>query len=193
LSFDLDATLRTLKPQRRTPCPPRRSDAELPWAQHEPFVGRPLLLDTTVYIDVLHGVSPPEVDRLLQLRTCNHSAVCLAELTHAFGRLDPEHRDTQSALQQIRRTVTKDIPAHRLQAPGNDVWGAAGIVAGWVLRLRKLPRNRGHERRLLNDALLHLQARKMGCTVLTRNIEDFDILNRLVPGGRVIFYRKAAA
>jgi len=32
--------------------------------------------------------APPEVDRLLQLRTCNHSAVSLAELTRNIGDFD---------------------------------------------------------------------------------------------------------
>ena len=59
--------------------------------------GPPLLLDTAVYIDVLQGRSPPEVDELVRLRTCQHSAVCLAELTHAFGRLDPRHPGTAAA------------------------------------------------------------------------------------------------
>jgi predicted nucleic acid-binding protein len=193
LSFDLDAALRRLKPQRRTTCPPLQSDDRLPWAKDAPSIAGPLLLDTTVYIDLLHGVTPPEVDRLLQLRTCHHSAIPLAELTHAFGRLNPAHPDTKSALKQIRATITKDIPAHRLHAPGNEVWGAAGILAGLVFRLRRLPKNRGHERQLLNDALLYLQARKLGCAVLTGNVEDFDILNKLVPSGQVLFYRKQIA
>jgi hypothetical protein len=192
LSFDLDATLRQLKPQQRTACPRPRPDEQLPWAKDAPPIAGPLLLDTTVYLDVLHGTSPPEVDRLLQLRTCNHSAVSLAELTHAFGRLDPGHPDTKTTLRELRETITEDIPPHRLQAPENDTWGAAGILAGLAFRLRGLPKNQGHERKFLHDALLYLQARKLGCAVLTRNIGDFDLLNQLVSSGQILLYRQAS-
>ena len=151
------------------------------------------MLDTTVYIDLLQGTTPSEVDRLLRLRTCNHSAVSLAELTHAFGRLDPAHPETKATLRELRETITEDIPPHRLQAPENDIWGAAGILAGLAFRLRRLPKNQGHERKILHDALLYLQARKLGCTVLTRNIGDFDLLNQLVPSGQILLYRQDSA
>jgi predicted nucleic acid-binding protein len=152
-----------------------------------------LLLDTTVYIDLLQAATPPEVDRLLQLRTCNHSAVSLAELTHAFGRLDPTHPETKTALRELRGTITEDIPPHRLQAPANDTWGAAGMLAGLIFRLRGLPKNQGHERKYLNDALIYLHARKLGSAVLTRNIGDFDLLNQLVPSGQILLYRQSSA
>ncbi len=154
------------------------------------MIGGPLLLDTTVYIDLLHGVTPRDVDSLLELRTCNHSAVSLAELTHAFGRLDPADPDTKSALKQIHGVIARDIPPRRLHAPESDTWGAAGILAGMAFRLRKLPKKQGYERALLNDALLYLQARKLGCAVLTRNVVDFDVLNQLIPGGQILFYRR---
>ncbi len=190
MSFDLDAALRWIKPQRWVACPPLRSKDQLFWARDAPLIGGPLLLDTTVYIDLLHGVTPRDVDELLEFRICNHSAVSLAELTHAFGRLDPTHPDTKSALKQIHGVITLDISPRRLHAPESDVWGAAGILAGMAFRLRRLPKNQGHERRLLNDALLYLQARKLGWAVLTRNIDDFDILNQLIPDGQILLYRR---
>jgi len=193
LSFDLDVALRQLKPQQRMACPPPRPEKHLPWAKDAPAIASPLLLDTTVYIDLLQGATPPEVDRLLQLRTCNHSAVSLTELTHAFGRLNPTHPDTKTALRELRETIKEDIPPHRLHAPENDTWRAAGILSGLAFRLRKLPKNQGHERQFLHDALLYLQARKLGCAVLTRNISDFDLLNQLLPGGQILLYRQAAS
>ena len=48
-----------------------------------------------------------------------------------------------------------------------------------------------HAQAQANDALIYLQARKLGCTVLTGNLKDFDCLNQLVPEGRVLLYRKA--
>jgi hypothetical protein len=187
LSFDLDEAIRTTRPQRPSFRLARRPDDELRWASEEPPIGVPLLLDTAVYLDVLHGRTPIEVDNLLRFRICNHSAVCLGELTHAFGRLDPGHRETKSALKVVR-DVIENVPAHRLHAPDSDIWGTAGMVAGALFRLSALPAGQGHERKFLNDALLFLQARKLGCAVLTRNIRDFDFLTQLMANDRIIFY-----
>ncbi len=89
---------------------------ELAWASDEPLIGGALILDTSVYLDVLQARTPDAVDELLTYRVCYHSAVCLAELTHVFGRLDPAHHSTSGVLQTVR-DVIEDIPRHRLQAP----------------------------------------------------------------------------
>ena len=89
--FDLRRSLRRIKPHRFTRPLPRRPKAALSYVPAAPEPGRDLVLDTCVYIDVLQGNTPPEVDALLRLRTSNHLAVCVAELTHGFGRLDPRH------------------------------------------------------------------------------------------------------
>ena len=166
----------------------RRSDSGLSWAGDEPPVGGALLLDTSVYLDVLQGRTPEAVDDLLTYRLCHHSAVCLAELTHVFGRLDPAHKMTKSVLKAVQDTI-EDIPAHRLHAPDTTAWGRAGMLAGTLFRLSRLPKGEGHERRFLNDALIHRQAGLLGAAVLTGNVRDFDYLNQLVPAIRVIFYR----
>jgi hypothetical protein len=191
LSFDLDEAIRATRPQRPSFRLVRRPDDELIWASEEPPIGAPLLLDTTVYLDVLHGRTPVEVDNLLRFRICNHSAVCLCELTHSFGRLDPGHRETKSAL-KVLRGVIENVPVHRLHAADSDTWGTAGMLAGALFRLSNLPPGRGHERKVVNDALLFLQARKLGCAVLTRNIRDFDFLSQLMTNGRIIFYDRTS-
>lgn len=190
MAFDLRRTLRSLKPQKHVASLERRPDAELAWAADEAAVGGALLLDTSVYLDVLQGRTPQAVDDLLTYRLCHHSAVCLAELTHVFGRLDPAHPTTKSVQKAVGETI-EDIPAHRLHSPDASVWGQAGIVAGLLFRLSGLPKGEGHERRFLNDALIFHQAGLLGAAVLTGNVRDFDILGRLVPTGRVILYRAA--
>jgi predicted nucleic acid-binding protein len=192
LGFDLAEALRSLKPQKREGTLARRDDASLPWVDGEPLIGGPLLLDTTVYLDVLQGRSPAELDRLLTYRLCHHSATCLAELTHAFGRLDPRHNSTRLVLGAIRKTVA-DIPDHRLHAPDTATWGHAGILAGLMFRMGHLPKGEGHERKFLNDALIFLQARQLGASVLTGNVRDFDLLSQLVPSGRIVVYRTPGA
>ncbi|MET3581990.1 putative nucleic acid-binding protein [Mesorhizobium robiniae] len=191
MAFDLRSALRSLKPQKLVARLERRPDSDLSWAGDEPPVGGVLLLDTSVYLDVLQGRTPEAVDDLLTYRLCHHSAVCLAELTHVFGRLNPAHKTTKTVLKAVNETI-EDIPAHRLHAPDATAWGRAGVVAGLLFRLGHLPKGEGHERRFLNDALIHHQAGLLGATVLTGNIRDFDYLNQLVPSVRVIFYRTVA-
>jgi len=188
LGFDLPETLRSLKPQKHVRTLRRRPDEDLPWVANEPAIGGPLFLDSSVYLDVLQGRSPAEVDTLLTYRICHHSAVCLSELTHTFGRLDPKHASTKAVLETIAATV-EDIPEHRLHAPDAAIWGQAGVLAGLLFRLSNLPKGEGHERRFVNDAMLFLQARQLGASVLTGNIRDFDFLSQIIPSGRVILYR----
>jgi hypothetical protein len=96
----------------------------------EPIKAGPqILLDTCVYIDVLQGKTTGAVDRLLELRLVNHTVVCLTELTHLFGRLDPTDSRTKFALKQIAGVVA-DIPTYRLSAPSAQVCGEAGMLAG---------------------------------------------------------------
>ena len=188
MSFDLERSLRSLKPQKRTRPLQRRGDHELHWVDDELPIGAPLFLDTSVYLDVLQGRSPTPLDDLLRYRICHHSAVCLAELTHLFGRLNPGHPGTKQVLQVVHATID-EIPGHRLHAPDSTVWGQAGLLAGQMSRLSSLPKGDGHERKFLNDALIYLQAGALGARILTGNIRDFDYLNQLAPDIGVLFYR----
>jgi len=187
LSFDLARALRRIKPQRTRDKIQRRPIADLPVLRKPISAGPELLLDTCVYIDVLQGRSPVSVDELLGARIANHSTVCLAELTHLFGRLDPVHPATRSVLREIRRTI-EDIPGHRLFSPSETAMGEAGMLAGLVLRLSGA--HHGDTPTLLNDASLYLQALERGWIILTRNVRDFDYFGQLLPAGRVLFYEQ---
>jgi predicted nucleic acid-binding protein len=188
LSFDLRRAEREQKPQKGEAPLRQRPASSLRWAKEEPKTGGPILLDATVYIDVLQGKAPQEVVDLLRARSVFHSAVCLAELTHAFGRLNPKDPRTSKALATIAAVITEDVPRHRLFAPDTQSWGEAGMLAGKILRLAGLPTGRGLERKLLNDSLIYLQAGKIGAAVVTRNRRDFDLLTQVSPKGAAIFY-----
>ena len=186
MTFDRRASLRRIKPQRTTSSLLRRADADLPFAERQAAAGRELLLDTSVYIDVLQGRTPEAVDRLLRIRIANHSTVALAELTHLFGALDPANSGTTSVLRAIGQTLD-DIPAHRLTAPSARACGEAGMLAGLVERLTGQPRTAA----LLNDAMIYLQAAETGCDILSGNVSDFDRLDQLLPSVGMILYRAA--
>jgi hypothetical protein len=147
LGFNVDAAVRWPKHQRRGRPVRRRQDAELTWVDGVPAMGSPILLDSSVYIDTLQGRSTAALDALITSRTCNHSTVCLAELTHAYGRLSPEDTRTAAALKIIGQTM-RDIPAHRLIAPDANHWGSAGMLAGALFRLGVL---RGRRRAQMSE------------------------------------------
>lgn len=77
-------------------------------------------------------------------------------------------------------------PTHRTVTLDSEIWREAGILSGTLSRLQGITKDQ--RRRILNDALLFASARKYGCTVLTRNLADFDFLQQLDPSGKVLFY-----
>jgi predicted nucleic acid-binding protein len=186
-NFDLPRALRRIRPQRAAQRLQRRAVSDLPFLEAVTLAGPELLLDTCVYIDVLQGRAPSKMEALIQTRIINHSTVCLSELTHLFGRLDPAHPGTKGILKEIQQTID-DTPGHRLSAPSTMAFGEAGMLAGLVARLtgtdRKMP--------LMNDACLYLQALERGWIVLTRNVRDFDYFDQFLPAGRVLFYEAAS-
>jgi hypothetical protein len=183
--FDFDAAVRWARfdPYRALA---RRQDDELPFVSDPADSGQELLLDTCVYIDGLQGRAPAIVADLLDIRMSNHSTVAVQELMHTVGVLDPKHAGTEGAVRQIGVTITEMKP-HRIFAPDPDVLGRAALLSGMLCRLQ------GYEKdarlRALHDCVLFLQAQKMGFTVLTANVSDFDCLLQLIPTGRALFYR----
>ncbi len=167
----------------------RRPFEALPAVQSPVAAGAELLLDTCVYIDVLQGRTPARMDELLQVRIINHSTICLSEMTHLFGRLDPAHAGTKGVLREIRHAI-EDMPDHRLSSPSEAAMGEAGMLAGLVSRL--LGMGRSERPLLLNDASLYLQALERGWTVLTRNVRDFDCFDQLLPANKVLFYQQGS-
>lgn len=188
LAFDLATSLRRLKPEKRAGPLRRRPDHALSFFQ-APDAGPPLLLDTTVYVDILQDRAPPPVTELLKLRQLNHSAIAVGELTHLFGRLDPAHPETKAVLAPIRATIT-DMPQHRLSVPSVEAFAEAGIITGTIARL--CGTSRQDRQPLLNDACLYLHARESGAVLLTRNVADMDLIDQLAANGRVLFYERVA-
>jgi hypothetical protein len=188
LSFDLASALRRIKPQRRTARLARRPDAMLPFLSADTRPGPPLLLDTCVYVDILQRRAPSALRGLLDASFVNHSTVGLSELTHLFGRLDPRAADTARVLPRLADAV-RGVPEHRLLSPSARSFGEAGMLAGLIARLTGEQPGRSARS---NDCILYLQAMEVGCTLLTRNIRDFDFLDQLLPASRVLFYREVA-
>jgi len=147
---------------------------------------RKLLYDTTVYIDILQNRFPENGEPMLRAAEAWHSPVTEAELAAAIGLLDPGYPQPNEIREQISDGIERR-PSYRTIAPDPEIWREAGILSGILARLQGYGRD--HRRRALNDALIFATARKHGCTVLTRNVVDFDLLAQLDPAGNVLFYR----
>jgi hypothetical protein len=184
-SFDFDAALRWARfdPHRTLS---RRADAHLRFVGPGVAPRQDLLLDTGVYIHRLQRRLPAEVTALVDSGPPYHSTVALQELMHVVGALDPAHAGSSRARQQIGALI-KAMHAHRTSAPDQDVSGRGALLGGILSRLQGYAKDARF--RAMHDCTLFLQAQKLGLTVLTANVADFDILLQLIPSGRVLFYR----
>ncbi len=145
----------------------------------------PVLLDTCVYLDSGKGRLPLGARRLLAGSPLFHCSVCIAELTYAFGRLEPAHPDTRRTLGFLRDIIER-IRRYRTVTPNPDDYVEAGIVAGTLTRTQGLgPADR---RKLMHDVLILLTARTTGCSLLTANTRDFDLIQQLVPDSKILYY-----
>lgn len=184
-AFDFDSALRWARFDKgRTLA--RRAEAALPFASSERIAGPPLLLDSCVYIDQFRGRSPDIVELILSARLVNHSAVAVQELMHAVGVLNQKDHRTPDAIATIRHVILA-MPPHRLFAPDVEILGRAALLSGILCRVQRYGADQKF--RALQDCVLFLQAQRLGLTLLTANLSDFDLLLQLLPAGRVLFYR----
>jgi hypothetical protein len=168
----------------------RRPDAELTFVGEQHIAGPAVLLDTCVYIDQVQDRTPLLVDRLTQTRQVKHSSVAIQELMHTVGVLHPDDPRTPRVVAEIRGLI-KSMPRHRICVPDVDVLARAALLTGIVCRLQGYATD--HKLRTLQDCVLVLQAQKLGLTLLSGNIADFDILQQLLPSTRIMLYRRKPA
>ena len=186
MNSEFQSALRRLKPEKhRTPLKPR-PESELDFIESAGGRTTKLLYDTTVYIDILQNRFPRRGDAMLRAAEAWHSPVTEAELAATCGLLDPARAQTRGITEQVVAVIERR-PSHRTLATDSEIWREAGILSGTLARLQGYKSDQ--RRRVLNDALLFATARKHGCSVLTRNVLDFDFLQQLDPSGKVLFYR----
>ncbi|MFP5229756.1 MAG: type II toxin-antitoxin system VapC family toxin [Acidobacteriota bacterium] len=165
--------------------PARRNPDQLPFFDSG-LLPEPVLYDTTVYIDTLHNKLPHLLEGEIARVQPWHCSVVESELVCVCGRLDPAHSGTAEVVRRIAGVVDH-WPADRVLTPDRDTWREAALLTGIISRLHQAKaEDRG---RTMNDALIFLSALRNGCTVLSRNVRDFDLLTQMEPEGRVVFYR----
>ncbi|MDE2005787.1 MAG: hypothetical protein KGI51_04405, partial [Rhodospirillales bacterium] len=79
------------------------------------------------------------------------------------------------------------IAASDIVAPGKETWIEAGMIAGILARTQHGMAD-GVRRRLLNDALLLLDAAARGAGLISMDRTDMDLLLRFRPGARVLLF-----
>ncbi|MGC2298044.1 MAG: hypothetical protein WA476_04520 [Acidobacteriaceae bacterium] len=183
MSTDLVDTLAKLQPSSTRL--QRRPNAALPFCDAA-LLPEPILYDTTVYIDVLHGKLSDHLKREIARLEPWHCSVAESEMTYLCGRLDPAHSGAGHVVRQIA-SIVDHWPTNRVLIPDRAIWREAAILTGILSRLQHArDEDRG---RTMNDALIFLSALQHGCTVLSRDVRDFDLLMQLVPAGKAVFYR----
>jgi predicted nucleic acid-binding protein len=185
LAFDIDRSLRRLKPGKRTARLAYRPPSALPFVEAAMPPARNLLLDTTVYVHAGEGRLAPPTQAFVAASQAHHCIVCLGELALALGYLDPRHPGTPAASSYLA-DVLRRAPPHRIVAPDDDACIEASIATGILSRTQNVAA--ANRRRLLNDALIGATALKNGLVVLTANVADFDLLSQLQPATRVLYY-----
>ncbi len=186
MSSELWRSLRRYKPEKHIRPLQRRSDSQLDFLESIRTKPAKLLYDTTVYIDALQDKFPRTGELMLRAVEAWHSPVTEAELLSAVGLLEPHNSRTRPVINKIAAVIDQR-PTQRTIVPDVIVWREASILSGILARLQGFDKDQ--RRRLMNDALLFVTAKRHGCTLLTRNVSDFDLMQQLEPAGRVLFYR----
>jgi hypothetical protein len=176
LSADLAGILRWLKPERRIERLVPRDESLLTAAETASGLTGPIMPDATAYIHARQGRLPPAAVPLFS-RPLLHSPIALAEIAASVGWLDPRHPKTATRA-RILSTMLGRVPSQRI------VELHSNVVLGYAA---------ADYRSLLSDAMILLGARARGCTVLTANIRDFDLMTQIVADARVVFYRALPA
>lgn len=185
MAFDIDRSLRRLKPAKRTAALAYRPPSALPFVTATTPPARNLLVDTTIYVHAGQGRLGPDVQAFLAASQMHHCSVCLGELALSLGYLDPRHPGTAAAAAYVA-DVLRHVPAHRVVEPDAAVTIEASIATGILARTQGLAAP--DRRKLLNDALTLATGGKKGLILLTANLADFDLLCQLVPGAQVLYY-----
>jgi hypothetical protein len=165
----------------------RRPDDALPFIAADIAPVSRLLLDACVYIDQLQGRMPARLGAALARCQVNHSTVAVQALMQTVGALNPDDPRSAGAIAAIGRLIDAMLP-HRLLAPDPATLGRAAWLSGVLCRLQGYGQDA--QLRALQSCTLFLQAQQLGLTVLTANVDDFDLLLQLIPAGQVLLYRR---
>lgn len=189
MPVDLTGVLRWLKPERRIGRLAARQESSLIKAESASGPTGPIMPDATAYIHARQGRLPPSAAALFA-KPLLHSPIALAEIAASVGLLDPRHPRTASRV-RILSAMLGRVPSQRVAELHSNVILGAAVLAGLLARTQGYAA--ADYRPLFSDAMILLGARAKGCTVLTANTRDFDLMTQIVSDARVVFYRALPA
>lgn len=131
-------------------------------------------LDTNVLVDALR--QPPELDRLKAFLSWALPATVLSSIVAAELTAGARTEKARRALDDV--FLESFESRSRIVAPSAAAWRRVGVLVGQI-GVAGLSASRQ------NDALLAVQARERGWTVITRD-RDFEGLRTLVGGLKVV-------
>lgn len=187
-------------PDAHTKAFARRDDQDLPFDPGRMPQDAPVMLDTNVYLRRLQGKLPTEILDFILVRRVLHSGVACGELAISAGILDPAHPATARNRAAVMELL-KAIPDTDIVTPSADAWAEAGVLSGILARTQHLAKPKrtltpdqaccqeGLRRKLVNDALIFLNAREQGAVLLSANSKDMDLLLRFRPDATVLLFR----
>ncbi len=184
--MDIGKILRATRAARRSTDLPTRDERDLPFFRDMPEMGEAIMLDTCVYIDQLQDRLPREIEARVVNRSRFHSSLVLAELSFPFGRLDPAHPDTSTALDAIDDLMS-GIQDRLILTPSHEVKMRGSILAGSMAR--NLGYNESQRKKCLMDAMIAAHAIQENLLFITKNVADYDRLSQLDSRLKVAFYR----
>jgi hypothetical protein len=185
LTIDLRKIIRSRKPEKRQTRLTARPNANLIRASDIAGMGRQVFVpDTNIYIMDAAGILPLAAETIINQGLMFHCSICLAEVSVGVGKYAPKASDWRMVADHYAGLFAS-VPANRLLVPDAETWVDAGMVAGILARTQGFQKQQS--RGLLNDAVIYLCAAKNGLPVLTDNKADFDLLQQVAPGGRIIF------
>jgi predicted nucleic acid-binding protein len=168
-----------------------RKDRELPFDAAQAAQGELLVLDTCTVIDGLKNTLPPEIAMAISGGVAISSAVVVGELVRGHASLKPSHPMTARNAATIMEAIQEAEALPTCLTPSPHQWVEANAVVATIGRCNGIAKEMRD--RLLADALIYISARDAGARLVTANIADFDLIDRVATGARLLFYRPTIA
>gem|GEM_PF-5076693 len=168
-----------------------RKDRDLPFDAALVAPGELLVLDTCTVIDGLKNALPPQIGMAIANGVALSSAVVVGELVRGHAALKPSHPMTALNAGAILDAIEAAEALPTCLSPSPLQWAEANAVVATIGRCNAIPKEQRH--RLLPDALIYVSARDAGARIVTANFSDFDLIDRVATGARLLFYRPTTA
>lgn len=153
--------------------------------QLDPNAKTALMLDTNVIIlGMKRGKLTTDVKTLLATAESVASTVVIGELNQGAANLDPTHPDTPATRAPMDAAIA-ELSKLPIITPNHEDWLTGMVMLSTLGRCFNL--NKEARGMWLRDALIYVTARRVGATLVTADLLEFDLFQQILPGGLVLF------